>query len=64
MFVTRKRLEDCLYGLYGEIKFMNDKYWDLWHKHERLMRYLGLEENTRSGVEILKKGGPERGDTP
>lgn len=27
-----------------EIKTLHDRYWSLWHKHERLLKHLGLTE--------------------
>jgi len=55
-----------------DIKFINGcldrdrdsvskKYWELYHKHERLLQYLGLVEKvTAYKVEYTKKGGPEQ----
>jgi hypothetical protein len=39
---------------------LNDLYWNLYHKHERLMAHLGLIEQEKSGVEIRTKGAPEQ----
>lgn len=63
MFVTNARLETEIKYLSMEIKSINDKYWTLLHKHERLMQHLGLHEVVHSGVEIRSKGSPGIGES-
>lgn len=60
MFITKKRYELEKRSFELDLKTLNDKYWNLYHKHERLMIHLGLYENVLSGVQILKKGGPDK----
>lgn len=62
MFLTRKTYEADMNYMKHELALLNDKYWKLCGKHERLMKHLGLLEYERSGFEMLTKGGPERGD--
>lgn len=62
MFGKKRRLEIELEDMKNSIKCLENKYWDLWHKHERLLRHLGLSEHkVPEAVELRMKGGPERG---
>ena len=47
-------------GLRGDYELLNNKYWDLWRKHEMLLQALGLVEEKRSIQRYIKKGGPEQ----
>lgn len=60
MFFTEKATKRDVDYLAKELSLMNDKYWSLWNKHERLMKHLGLVEYEKSGFEIRAKGGPEQ----
>ena len=62
MFVRTRDFDYEIADLRAELKILSEKYYRLYHKHERLMTHLGLYEQERSGVEIRKKGGPERGE--
>ena len=62
MFVRTRDFDYEIADLRAELKIISEKYYKLYHKHERLMAYLGLYEHERSGVEIRKKGDPERGE--
>lgn len=37
-----------------EARELREKYWELWHRHERLLKHLGLEEVTINKKEIQK----------
>ena len=64
MFVTQRRLEREIDYAEKRHERLNNLYWDLWHKHERLLRHLGLkEERVPEVIELRTKGGPERGDS-
>lgn len=60
-FVSKKELKRDVDYMALEMKELRDKYLELWHKHERLMHHLGLEEHKYSGIELRSKGGPEQG---
>lgn len=62
MFLTNKAHETDMEYMRKELGRLNDLYWKLYDKHERLMTHLGLTEHEKSGFEIRTKGGPERGD--
>ena len=62
MFVRTKDFDPEMADLRAELKMLSEKYYKLYHKHERLMTHLGLYEHERRGVEIRKKGGPEQGE--
>ena len=62
MFEKKSRLDMRLDALDARIEVVNNKYWDLWHKHERLLKHLGLSEHKiPEAIELRTKGGPERG---
>lgn len=44
MFEKQSRLEIKLDNIDARIREVNEKYWELLHKHERLLRHLGLSE--------------------
>ena len=62
MFVRTKDYNHVIADLRYELKMLNEKYWKLYHKHERLMIHLGLYEHERSGVEIRSKNQQEPGE--
>ena len=62
MFITQKDLNTHTNAIFYEIKELQDKYWKLWHKHEVLLKHLGLTEHKiPESTELRIKGGPERG---
>lgn len=62
MLVSKKRFEWEMKLIKRDVEVLNVKYWALWHKHEELLRHLGLEEIEMPAKTILaSKGGPERG---
>ena len=60
MFVRTRDFDHEMADLRAEIKMLSERYWKLYHKHERLMTHLGLYEQERSGVEIRKKADQSR----
>lgn len=60
MFLTKKSHESDMAYVRKDLDRLNDLYWNLYHKHERLMAHLGLIEQEKSGVEIRTKGAPEQ----
>ena len=62
MFNTRKKLDAHISSMNYEINALKDRYWKLWHKHETLLKHLGLtEHDIPASTELRTKGGPERG---
>lgn len=62
MLATKKDLENHIKATEWEIRQLRDRCWDLWHKHERLLKHFGLTEHTTpETTELRTKGGPERG---
>ena len=62
MFSTRKKLDALRNSTNYEIKELHDKYWKLLHKHELLLKHLGLTEHKiPESTELRIKGGPARG---
>ena len=62
MFEKKTRLENELEDMRNSIKTLDNKYWDLWHKHERLLRHLGLSEHKiPEAIELRANGGQEPG---
>ena len=59
MFITTKRYESDMRHIEHQYDRLNDKYWELYHKHDRLLRHLGLYEHENKGIELRSKGGPE-----
>ena len=61
MLVTKKRHDSDMQDVRNQIDTLNNKYRELWHKHEMLLRHFGLLEHTIPAVKELRtKGGPER----
>lgn len=61
MFGKKSRLDIELEDMKNSIKALDNKYWDLWRKHERLLMHLGLSEiKIPEAIELRTKGGPER----
>ena len=59
MFSTRKKLDALRDSTNYEIKELKEKYWKLWHKHELLLKHLGLTEHKiPESIELRTKGGP------
>ena len=46
MFVTQRQLERALDNAAERHERLNKLYWDLWHRHERLLKHLGLHEES------------------
>lgn len=64
MFVTQRQLGRALEHAAERHDRLNNLYWDLWHRHERLLKHLGLyEEKVPEKTELRAKEGPERGDS-
>jgi hypothetical protein len=64
MFVTQRQLERALGYAEERYERLNKFYWDLWYRHERLLKHLGLhEEKVPEKIELRTKEGPERGDS-
>lgn len=62
MFVTKKTLSRHIAFTDVEIKNLNERYWSLWHKHELLLKHLGLTEcKIPETTELRPKGSPELG---
>lgn len=61
MFARKRDLDSHTQWVEYEIKTLQDKYWALWHKHETLLKHLGLTEHeVPAKTELRTKGGPER----
>lgn len=61
MLRTKRDLDSHINWTQYEIKNLQDKYWSLYHKHELLLKHLGLTEHTTPETKELRtKGGPER----
>lgn len=68
MFVTKKVFERVLAEHRRELARLEERYWELCSEknalsaaHYRLVRHLGLIEETRPSETVLRaKGGPER----
>ena len=46
--------------LENEVKHVSDRYWDLAHRHNCLLKHLGLSEYKKpSEIVLVVKGGPE-----
>lgn len=62
MFITKKTLDSKLEYAESRLNTLENQYWSLWHKHELLLKHLGLTEHKIPElVELRTKGGPERG---
>lgn len=56
MIVSKKQYDRDAKRMENEIRRIDERYWDLWHRHDRLLRYLGLEEKeVEPSIEIVKK---------
>jgi hypothetical protein len=63
MFVKKTVFKDQIEYMSRDIKRLEERYWELWHKHEILLSHFGLTEHTiPQKTELRTKGGPERGD--
>lgn len=62
MFLTRKRYEEEKKYMEASHDRLNNLYWDLYRKHDRLLKKLGLSEQIISETVLVAKGEPERGD--
>ena len=63
MFVSRKEYDMNTDYLEDRIRHIESRYWELWHKHQRILEHFGLQEReVPERTELCKKGGPERGD--
>lgn len=61
MFASKRDLDRHTHWVEGKIKTLQEKYWVLWHKHETLLKHLGLTEHTvPEKTELRTKGEPER----
>lgn len=58
MFVTRKEVELIMKLHTNEIKFLNDRYWELCYRHNTLLSHLGLEEVKIPGKTELRPKSP------
>lgn len=60
MFVRRSMLNDYLKPHDIEIKQLNERYWKLYQKHERLLSHLGLVEvEVQARAELRSKTDKE-----
>lgn len=64
MFVTQRKIDAAIEYMERECQRVDERYWKLYHKHERLLRHLGLHEETvPEKTELRTKDGPERNDS-
>jgi hypothetical protein len=62
MFVTKKEMERQIALVEMAVGTLDQRYWLLWHRHERLLKHLRLVEETKPESTVLRtKGGPEQG---
>lgn len=55
MIVTTKQLEAEMSYMREELRMVNDKYWKLWHAHQRLLDHLQLHEVQIPQDVVLRK---------
>ena len=61
MIVTKKQYDYDISRLENDIDRLNNLYWDLYHKHDRLMNHLNLMEKQVNYTELVPiKGFPEK----
>lgn len=64
MFVTQRKIDAAIEYMERECRRIDERYWKLYHKHELLLRHLGLvEHEIAAKTELRAKDGPERGDS-
>ena len=56
MIFSKKNYEREMKCMKDDVSDLEQRYWDLWHRHYRLLNYLGLEEKKNEpSIEIVKK---------
>ncbi len=61
MFVTKRRLDLSIHNLECEVRNLQSKYWELWHKHYVLLEHFKLNEVKIPEQNILRaKSSPEQ----
>ena len=61
MLVTDKKLERELGYIKNQLTVLQNRYWELVHKHDRLLNHLGIREEIISPGVVLK---PIKRETP
>lgn len=63
MFVSTRKFEERMAYMRREYKDLQDRYWKIWHAHQRLLQHLGLNEvEVPEKVVLVAKCGPEPGE--
>lgn len=53
MWISKKRLSEVRAAAEADHKFLYNRYWELWHQHQRLLNHLGLEEVRSNQPDII-----------